>query len=128
MKTRFETVIHYLQLSGMAKNVSEIAEKIGTSRTNISAAKNGSLPPASALRLLHRINAAYGNPFSTEYIETGEGSPIVGNYAANIGGDDQQTTIPSEFTSLLKTSQEQIDTLLAQQAEFLRIITNLTNK
>ena len=136
MEERFDFAIRWLKKNGQIKNAQEVAEKIGMSAANLSAAKNGRLSAEACLQVLNRINAAYGSPFAAKWINTGEGDMVVadivqtgnGNHAANIRGNNTQTNMPDKFAEILSCSQKQIDKLLDQQAEFLRIITNLSSK
>ena len=128
METRLKAMYRYLQLNYDISTQEELAKKIGANRAAISAAMHGDSRYCNA-RMLHRINAAFGNPFSAEWIETGTGAMVLTpppvNHAEHIGGNNTQTnTDPTIITAY----QKQIETLLNQQSELLKIITNLTQQ
>lgn len=65
----------FLYDSGLVHNKSMLAERIGMNRTSVSSALNGSERYAT-IQMLRRINKAFGNIFSEEWIEKGEGNML----------------------------------------------------
>jgi len=78
MKTKNEILIdmyRHLVGSGRIKTQLDIANAVGSPKSNISSAFGGNERYLTS-KLLHRINRAFGSPFSESWIETGEGSML----------------------------------------------------
>lgn len=122
-------MLQHIQAANGIDNQQLLAERIGVNRSALSAAKNGD-PRYCNARLAHRINAAFGNPFSASWIETGEGSMFATPQQTIIGDNNHhsQNAAPAELLERLAQSQNQIDELLRQQSAYLRIITNLSER
>lgn len=128
MRERFTQIYRYLQLTRGIKTQTDLANAIGSNRSVISAAMRGDetyLKPA----LLHRINAAFGNIFSVNWINTGEGEMLASTTTTgdviSAGRDAIGRGATYNGAPAYTDMQNTIDTLLSQQGEFLRTISNL---
>ena len=127
MQERFTQVYRYLQLSRGIKTQTDLANAIGSNRSVISSALRGDKAYCK-VGLLHRINAAFGNIFSVNWINTGEGEMLAGTTTGdviNAGRDAIGRGATYNSAPAYTDMQNTIDTLLSQQGEFLRTISNL---
>ena len=74
-KDRIVTAFDVVKHRGLAFRQQDIAERMGASRPNVSAALNGDEKFLTD-KFLRRFNAAFGNIFREEWLLTGEGSML----------------------------------------------------
>lgn len=145
-KERIISAFGYLKSKGMAHTQADVAERMGATRPNVSAAFSGE-PKLLTDRFMLRFNKAYGNIFSDEWLLAGEGEMLhasvvqTGDNNNNQQGDGNEYNSSTLFSkalddikeahSLIKKqqeltenaqkqvskSQEQIDLLLAMMAK-----------
>ena len=75
-KDRIVTAFDVVKHRGLAFRQQDIAERMGASRPNVTAALNGDEKFLTD-KFLRRFNAAFGNIFREEWLLTGEGSMLV---------------------------------------------------
>lgn len=74
---RFKKAFEYLRYSGLATTQMEVAQKMGSQRSNVSSALNGNDKYLTD-SLLKKFNVAFGNIFDVDWLMTGEGSMLKG--------------------------------------------------
>lgn len=71
---RLQKMVNYLILSGFAKSQKDVAERIKVSPPSLNAAMKSKSYPS--LIYLHRVNDAFDNIFSLEWLSKGEGEML----------------------------------------------------
>ena len=122
-RERFVAAYDVLRHRGLAFKHQDVADKMGASRPNVSAAMNGDEKNLTD-KFLKRFNDAYGGLFNDEWLLTGKGEmlrPIIsqtvngaGNNSVNVNSDLSKAL--EEIAAqrrVTEKAQEQIDRLLS---------------
>ena len=131
-KERFKSAVDYLKNNGLVHKQKDVAEKMGSTEPNISAALRG-VGTVLTDKFLYRFNRAFGSIFEDNWLKKGEGQMLkatqtVGDInnsnvsGVNVNGNGIQIN-PNAYDTLLKIVennqrstekfQEQIDRLLS---------------
>lgn len=127
-RKRLEAAYDVLRHRGLAFKHDEVADKMGASRSNVTAALNGKEKVLTD-KFLRRFNAAYGGMFSEEWLLRGEGEMMRQPITQTVNGDGNTSVagngnhVNSDLGRALdeiaaqrrvtEKAQEQIDRLLS---------------
>lgn len=91
---RLREALNYLRGQKLVRTQKDMAQAIGATEANISAALKGNEKAATA-RLISRINEAYGYVFNEEYLLSGKGTLLAeDNYSMPESNDTLQEPAP----------------------------------
>ena len=82
---RFRTALDYLKQNGIIRTQQELADKMGSNKSTVSAAKGGDCEYLTD-NFLVRFNRVVGNVFNLVWLLTGDGSMLMGDTGTLQGG------------------------------------------
>lgn len=134
---RLREAFNYLKNKGVVHKQKDVAEKMGSTEPNVSAALKGAEHVLTD-NFLMRFNQAFGNIFNDEWLRTGEGEMIknsqsIGDISnsnvsgVNVNGNGIQIN-PNAYDALLKIVEANQKSTEKFQEQMGRLITLLEKK
>ena len=131
---RFKSAFAYLKGRGLVHKQKDVAEKMGSTEPNVSAALKG-VDKVLTDKFLNRFNEAFGGVFNNDWLLWGNGDmlkPTV--FQNNENGDNIQghsvtvNKTEKDYLEIIKNQSEQISKSQEQIDKLLSIITKLSDK
>ena len=131
---RFKMAFTYLKGKGLIHKQKDVAEKMGSTEPNVSAALKG-VDKVLTDKFLNRFNEAFGSVFNNDWLLWGNGDmlkPTV--FQNNENGDNIQghsvtvNKTEKDYLEIIKNQSEQISKSQEQIDKLLSIITKLSDK
>lgn len=131
---RFKMAFSYLKGKGLIHKQKDVAEKMGSTEPNVSAALKG-VDKVLTDKFLNRFNEAFGGIFDEKWLLWGNGDmlkPTV--FQNNENGDNIQghsvtvNKTEKDYLEIIKNQSEQISKSQEQIDKLLSIITKLSDK
>lgn len=136
-KERINAAYAYLKKIGRVASQQSIADRMGVRKESVSKAFNGNRSYLTHSFIL-RFNNAFGNPFNTDWIESGEGEMLCGKQSVGNISDSSVTGVnvsgsnihinPSAYDVLLRIVENNQKAIEKFQEQMDRLITLLEKK